>query len=78
MTRTLIAAIALGLSLVTPAIARRGNEDLKRYCSGDATTFCSGVDPDGKEMDACFKEHRKELSENCRRAIDAYRTKEGK
>ena len=72
--------ITLLVSATLPALAtsERGNEDLRRHCAGDATTFCGGVDPDGKEMDACSKAHRKELSENCRRAIDAYQAKGGK
>jgi len=58
--------------------SKRGNDDLKKYCSGDAVTFCGGIDPDSKEMDACFKKHRAELSENCRRAITAYEATGGK
>ncbi|GJE57767.1 MULTISPECIES: 3',5'-cyclic-nucleotide phosphodiesterase [Methylobacterium] len=58
--------------------SKRGNADLKKYCSGDAVSFCSGNDPDSKEMDACFKTHRAELSENCRRAITAYEATGGK
>jgi hypothetical protein len=69
---------ALILSTTAFAASERGNGDLKRYCSGDAATFCGGVDPGGKEMDACFREHRKELSENCGRAIDAYQARGGK
>ena len=79
MTRFLtLAALAAGLALATPALAKRGNDDLKRYCTGDATTFCGDVDPDSEAMDACFKTHRKELSENCRRAIDAYQAGGGR
>lgn len=72
------AALVAGLALATPAFAKRGNDDLKKYCTGDATTFCGDIDPDSNAMDACFKEHRKELSENCRRAIDAYQAGGGK
>lgn len=78
MNRPLTIAFAFGFALVVPAIADDGKSDLKRYCTGDATTFCGGMDPGGEEMKACFKKHRKDLSENCRRAIDAYETKGGK
>ena len=78
MIRTLTIALALGSALVVPAVADDGKADLKRYCTGDATTFCAGMDPGGEEMKACFKTHRKDLSENCRRAIDAYEAKGGK
>lgn len=75
MTRTLTAVLALGLALATPALAKRGNADLRRSCSGDAATFCGDIDPGSPKMDACFREHRRDLSDTCRRAIDAYRAK---
>jgi len=77
MTRTQTLALVLGLAFVAPASAQTGKEDLKRYCTGDATTHCGGMDPGGEEMKACFKTHRKDLTENCRRAIDAYAAKGG-
>lgn len=80
MTRSLGLAITLALLSAAPALAaaKRGNADLKRYCTGDATTFCGDVDPDSDKMDACFADHRQELSENCRRAIDAYQAGGGR
>ncbi len=78
MIWTFRTALAVSLALATPAMAKRGNDELKRYCTGDATTFCGEVDPDSPDMDACFKKHRDDLSENCRRAIDAYQAGEGK
>ncbi|MBE7198104.1 MAG: 3',5'-cyclic-nucleotide phosphodiesterase [Parafilimonas terrae] len=79
MTRILLSALLLaGVATADPALAKRGNDDLKRYCTGDAATYCGDVDPDSKEMDACFSKHRTELSENCRKAIDAYQAGGGK
>ncbi|MFC6744548.1 hypothetical protein ACFQFG_05910 [Methylobacterium persicinum] len=60
------------------AAGKRGNADLRRFCSGDAATFCGDLDPHSKKMDACFAAHRRELSDNCRRAIDAYQARGGK
>jgi hypothetical protein len=71
-------AFALGLSLVATASADDDKDNLKCYCTGDATTYCGGLDPAGEEMKACFTKHRKDLSENCRRAIDAYTATGGK
>lgn len=72
--RSLFLALSF-IALVVPASAQsaRGNRDLKTYCSGDAATFCSGEDPGSPEMNACFKKNMKRLSENCRRAIKAYK-----
>ena len=78
MSRVLPAALVLSLALALPAMARQGTDALKRYCSGDAATFCGDVDPGGKAMEACFKRHRAELSKGCGRAIDAYRAKGGR
>ena len=78
--RPIAFAISLTVLGIVSAFAapERGNADLKKYCTGDAVTFCSGLDPNSKEMDACFKTHRAELSENCRRAIDVYEASGGK
>jgi hypothetical protein len=79
--RSLILASGFIVALTTFASAqapKRGNEDLKTYCSGDAVTFCSGKDPDSPEMDACFKANMSKISENCRRAITAYKSGGGK
>ncbi len=50
----------------------RGNETLKKYCTGDYLSYCGQYNRDDPRLDACFKENWKKLSENCRRAIDAY------
>ncbi|MGU3661821.1 3',5'-cyclic-nucleotide phosphodiesterase [Methylobacterium fujisawaense] len=82
--RSLILAVSF-IALAGPALAapgasasKRGNKDLRTYCSGDAVTFCSGKDPDSPEMDACFKANMSKISENCRRAITAYKGGGGK
>ena len=73
-----IAVAAPGLAAPDVSASKRGNKDLKTYCSGDAVTFCSGNDPDSPEMDACFKKNMDQISENCRRAINAYKAGDGK
>ncbi|WP_342111560.1 3',5'-cyclic-nucleotide phosphodiesterase [Methylobacterium sp. SI9] len=74
----LIAVAAPALAAPDASASKRGNKDLKTYCSGDAVTFCSGNDPDSPEMDACFKKNMDKISENCRRAIKAYQGSVGK
>lgn len=68
-----IAVAAPVLAAPDASASKRGNKDLKTYCSGDAITFCSGNDPDSPEMDACFKKNMDQISENCRRAVNAYK-----
>jgi hypothetical protein len=78
--RSLILAVSL-IAIAAPASAqapKRGNQDLETYCSGDAVTFCSGKNPDSPKMDACLKTSVDKISENCRRAITAYKGSGGK
>jgi hypothetical protein len=71
-------ALGIAVSLAAPASAdpapqtKRGNETLKKYCTGDYLTYCGNLSPDDPAMDACFEKNWQKLSENCRRAIDAY------
>lgn len=73
-----IAATVAGTSVVPPASAetapqtKRGNETLKKYCTGDYLTYCGNLAPEDPATDACFQKNMTKLSENCRRAIDAY------
>ena len=68
-------ALAAALALTLPAIAqqsKRGNETLKKYCTGDYLNYCGNLAPDDPATDACFQKNWKSLTENCRRAITAY------
>lgn len=83
-TISLALALASAVSLVAgPLLAqpapqtKRGNETLKKYCTGDYLTYCGNLSPDDPAMDKCFQTNWTKLSENCRRAIDAYEKKPG-
>jgi cAMP phosphodiesterase len=68
-----LAVIALAVATAAQAIeSKRGNDTLKKYCTGDYLSYCGNLAPDDPATDACFKTNWKKLSENCRRAIDAY------
>ena len=73
--KPIILAVTAACALTLPAAAqqsKRGNETLKKYCTGDYLTYCGNLSPDDPAMDACFEKNWQKLSENCRRAIDAY------
>ncbi|KAA0123162.1 3',5'-cyclic-nucleotide phosphodiesterase [Methylobacterium sp. P1-11] len=73
--KPIVLAVATAVVLTLPAAAqqtKRGNETLKKYCTGDYLTYCGNLAPDDPATDACFQKNWKKLSENCRRAIDAY------
>ncbi|RZK83958.1 MAG: 3',5'-cyclic-nucleotide phosphodiesterase, partial [Methylobacterium sp.] len=38
---------------------------------------CGNLAPEDPKLDACFEKNWKSLSENCRRAIDAYQATTG-
>lgn len=69
-------ALAAGAALVAVSAqaveSSRGNPILKKYCTGDYLSYCGNLAPDDPATDACFKTNWTKLSENCRRAIDAY------
>ncbi|MHC2019966.1 cysteine rich repeat-containing protein [Methylobacterium sp. CM6247] len=78
--RSFLLALGFSVFISGPVIAatdatptKRGNPDLKKYCTGDALTHCGDIDADDPAMDACFKKNRNKLTENCRRAMDAYK-----
>ncbi|MCJ2124767.1 3',5'-cyclic-nucleotide phosphodiesterase [Methylobacterium sp. J-077] len=78
--RSLILAFSL-IAIAIPASAqapKRGNADLQTYCAGDAIAFCAGIDPNSPQMDACFKQNMSQMSSNCRRAVEAYKSGGGK
>ncbi|MDP4021975.1 3',5'-cyclic-nucleotide phosphodiesterase [Methylobacterium sp. NEAU 140] len=78
LTHALLAALA-GLALAVPATAqqsKRGNDTLKKYCTGDYLNYCGNLDPDAPATDACMQKNWKQLSENCRRAINAYQAEQ--
>ena len=78
--KPIVLAISAAVVLTLPASAqqtKRGNETLKKYCTGDYLTYCGNLAPDDPATDACFQKNWKKLSENCRRAIDAYEAEQG-
>lgn len=73
--KPIVLALAAASALALPAAAqqsKRGNETLKKYCTGDYLSYCGNLAPDDPATDACFQKNWKNLSENCRRAITAY------
>ena len=68
-------AVAAALAFTLPAAAqqsKRGNETLKKYCTGDYLTYCGDFAPDTPELNACFKQNKTKLSTNCQAAIATY------
>ena len=79
--KPILLAVAAATALTLPAAAqqsKRGNETLKKYCTGDYLTYCGNLATDDPALDKCFQTNWTKLSENCRRAIDVYQKTDGK
>lgn len=61
-----------GAALADPAPVKKGNETIKKYCTGDYLTYCGNLAPEDPALEVCFEKNWAKLNENCRRAIDAY------
>jgi len=75
MSRILATALSLVVLTVAPAGARElgeARQSLETACSGDYLRLCAGIDPNGKEVEACFKRNMARVSPECRTAIGGY------
>lgn len=61
------------LLLIGPANAGPDRKALKQHCSADYTTFCADDEPDGPEVQACFRRNMANLSPACRTEIERNR-----
>jgi len=65
MPRLLVLAALFFLPLAAAAQTPR------EACMGDYRKFCSGISPGGGKIKQCLIDHRRDLSEACRAALDA-------
>ena len=75
LNRTTFAlAAALVLAGLSDASAQSGSErqSLQLACGGDYLRLCAGTDPGGPEVRACFRRNMRNLSPECRSAINGY------
>ena len=75
LTPLVLALTGAAALLAAPAQAqqsKRGNETLKKYCTGDYLSYCGEFAPDSAEVRACFKQNKAKLSPNCQAAITSY------
>ena len=63
---------ATSAALAADAPAPAGDEPMGA-CKADAEKLCAGVQPGEGRIKECFKQHRKELSPECKKEIMAAR-----
>ena len=73
--------LALSLVMAAGCAGAQGDDaatnHLRTFCSGDYLGLCSGMDPKGPEVVACFRRNMGKLSPGCRTAIDEYKASKG-
>lgn len=63
----------LGLSLALSLSAVHAAEPMHQACLEDAKTLCKGIKPGGGRIAACLKEHKDEVSAECKAAVKEHR-----
>ena len=61
--KSIMFVVAAGMLAVAP-----GARAQDRPCMADAARLCSGIEPGAKQI-ACLKEHKQELSPECKKKI---------
>jgi Spy/CpxP family protein refolding chaperone len=70
MRLALRAAILAAIFISASAIAQTAAE--RAACRGDFQKFCAGTKPGGGRLLACLAQQKDQLSEACRKVIDAH------
>ncbi len=67
---TLLAAVIV-LGSLTAALAQEFTSEQRAACRGDYNKFCKGTMPGGGRVLACLNKERAQLSEACKKVVDA-------
>jgi hypothetical protein len=70
MRNTFCVAVLI-LASLTPAFAQDFTAEQRAACRGDYNKFCKGTMPGGGRVLACLEKQRAEISEACRKVVDA-------
>lgn len=69
--RTILFAGLLTLVSFVPALAQDFTAEQRGACKGDYDKFCKGTMPGGGRVLACLNKQRAELSEACKKVVEA-------
>jgi hypothetical protein len=69
---TLLTTLLCLAALSTASLPGHAAEAVKDACKQDAHTLCKGIQPGGGRIAACLKEHKDEVSAECKEAIKAH------
>jgi len=69
--QTTLLSLPLLMALCLPAA--HAEESIKEACKQDAKTLCQGIQPGGGRIAACLKQHKDEVSAECKDAVKEQR-----
>lgn len=70
---TLLVLASSALAGAAGAPRTQPEQALSRACSGDLAALCPNANPDGPEVEECFRQHMKELSPPCAKAVSDHK-----
>lgn len=62
-------SLGLALSITMGLSTAHAADDVREACKEDAKTLCKGIKPGGGRIAACLKEHKEEVSAECKEAV---------
>jgi cysteine rich repeat protein len=71
MIRQGLAAVALAVGFVTAVSAQTMTAEQRTACQADFDRYCKGTRPGGGRIIACLNKQRAQISEGCRKVVDA-------
>jgi hypothetical protein len=67
--RSWLIALSGAVILSSGAVAQQAPSGARAACQADIGKFCSGVQPGDGRIRTCMAQHRDELSQGCREAL---------
>jgi len=71
MIRPGFVVLALGFGFVTAASAQTLTTEQRTACKADFEKYCQGTAPGGGRIVACLNKQRAQISDACRKVVDA-------
>ena len=71
MSKLHFAMLAVLVGFSTAALAQAPTAEQRTACKADYEKYCAGTTPGGGRIIACLNKQRDQLSEACKKALDA-------
>ncbi len=71
MTKLAFAVLIVAIGFSSAASAQTATPDQRGACKTDYEKFCAGTVPGGGRVVACLNQHYPQLSDTCRKVLEA-------